>query len=307
MESNEKGGEEPVTRGNEWEVVSLTESAYGAAPGPKEDDSGHNSQVKLNNENEAETSTAMFMSGHFIFPPNQHENLPLEPEYVEIQNEMGGKNDVSQLIVEEGEKSYLKDEENLSIKGLMPDEYPGIPKFDEKDSRLPVRSSDFKKDLAYDEELSIYSSATFSSVYSEADLVESNMIEEIGRMDDMIEGTDRASDSSLRGLEKPVDGNNYDDYNLPSETWWRRRVISLYAHAKETNTFWSICIAAAVMGLVIIGHQWQQERWQILHLKWQSGIKHERMGMMLGPMTRLKDVIVGGHRQGSLVRGTNSI
>ncbi|XP_075487148.1 ATG8-interacting protein 1-like [Primulina tabacum] len=307
MENNEEGGEEHVTRGNEWEVLSLTESAYGSAPGPKEDDSGHNSHVKLNNENEAETSTAMFMSGHFMFPPSQHENLPLKPEYLEIQNEMGGKNDVSQLIVEEGKKSYLKDEENLSIKGLMPDEYSGTPIFDEKGSRLPVRSSDFKKGLAYDEEQSIYSSATFSSVYSEADLVDSNMIEEIGRMDDMIEGTDCASDPSLHSLEKPVDGNNHDDYKLPSETWWRRRIISLYANAKEANTFWSICIAAAVMGLVIIGHRWQQERWQTLNLKWQSGIKHERMGMMLGPMTRLKDVIVGGHRRGSLVRGNNSI
>ncbi|XP_073123310.1 ATG8-interacting protein 1-like isoform X2 [Henckelia pumila] len=296
MENNEERGEEPVTRGNEWEVVSLTESAYGAAPGSKEDDSGHNSQVKLNSENEAETSTAMFMSGHFIFPPSQHENLPLEPECVEIQNEEGGKNDVSQLIVEEGGKSYTKDEENLSIKGLMPDEFSGIPKFDEKGSRL-----------AYDTEQIIYSSAAFSSVYSEADLVDSNMIEEIGRLDDMIEGADSASDSSLCSLEKPVDGDNYDDYNLPCETWWRRRVISLYAHAKEANTIWSICIAAAVMGLVIIGHQWQQERWQSLHHKWQSGIKHERMGMMLGPMTRLKDVIVGGHRRGSLGRGNNSI
>ncbi|XP_073287224.1 ATG8-interacting protein 1-like [Primulina huaijiensis] len=306
MENNEEGGEEPVTRGNEWEVVSLTESAYGAAPGPKEDDPGHNRQVKLNSENEAETSTAIFMSGHFIFPPSQHENLPLEPENVEIQNEERGKDDASQLIVEEGDKSYLKDEENSSIKGLMPDEFSGIPTFDGKCSRLPVRGTDFKKDLAYEEQ-SIYSSAAFSSVDSEADLVDSNMIEDIGRMDDMIEGSDHASDSSLCSSEKIVDGDNYDDYNLPCGNWWRRRAISLYAHAKEANTFWSICIAAAVMGLVIIGHRWQQERWQILHHKWLSGIKHERMGMMLGPMTRLKDVIVGGHRRGSVVRGNSSI
>ncbi|KZV29694.1 hypothetical protein F511_05788 [Dorcoceras hygrometricum] len=275
MENNEEGGEEPVTRGNEWEVVSLTESAYGAAPGPKEDNSGHSSQGKLNNGNEAETSTAMFMSGHFIFPPNQHENLPLEPEDVEIQNEKGGENDTSQLIVEEGGISYLKDEENLSFKGLMPHEFSGITIFDEKGSRLPARNTDFKKDLTYDKEQSIYSSAALSSVYSEADLVDSSMIEEIGRIDDMIEGTDRASDSSHCSLEKPVAEDNYDDYNLPSETWWRRRAFSLYAHAKEANTYWSICIAAAVMGLVIIGHRWQQERWQILHLNWQSGIKHE--------------------------------
>lgn len=30
----------------------------------------------------------------------------------------------------------------------------------------------------------------------------------------------------------------------------------LYAHTKEKNTFWSIFVVAALMGIVTIGQQW---------------------------------------------------
>ncbi|XP_042481130.1 ATG8-interacting protein 2-like [Macadamia integrifolia] len=64
MANNE--GQEASSRGNEWEVVSLTASTYSAAPGPKrvDDDKGN----------------------EFI-----HENPPLEPEKNEIDNEPKGE------------------------------------------------------------------------------------------------------------------------------------------------------------------------------------------------------------------------
>ncbi|XP_020554467.1 ATG8-interacting protein 1 isoform X4 [Sesamum indicum] len=223
MADNEEGGE-AAPRGNEWEVVSLTASAYAAAPGPQ--------QVESINDNQ-----------------------------------------------DDGGKSALKDEENVSIRELMTDEFPGIQIFDDKE---------------------------FSSFHCESTIPKSDTVEEGGETDYSLVPEDHGLDSGVSNFQKPDEGEKYDAGGLPCEAWWKRRAVSLYAHAKEANTFWSIFVAAAVMGLVIIGHHWQQERWQVLHLKWQFGISDERMGRVLGPISRFKDVIVGGHRRGSLVRGSTS-
>lgn len=255
MADNEEG-DEATPRGNEWEVVSLTASAYAAAPGPKQVDSSHDSQGKLGGENEAEASSAMFMSGQFIFPPNQHENLPHKPEYSEINDEKGGDFDVSHLVAE--------DVENTSIKELMSDEFSGVPMFDQKANRLSASSADFEKDVVLDKENSISSSAESGSFTT---MDKFNTVDEGEGTDDILLPQDHTSDSGLLNFQKPVEGEKCDGDDLPCEAWWKRPAVSLYAQAKEANTFWSIFIAAAVVGLVIIGHRWQKERWQVLHLK----------------------------------------
>ncbi|KAL3635363.1 hypothetical protein CASFOL_019910 [Castilleja foliolosa] len=275
-------GKDELPRGNEWEVVTLTASAYAAAPGPQQVKPSEDSQVKLDSKHEAETSSPLFMSRHFEFPPSQHENLPLEPEYKETPNEKEIKDDVSQLIKEH--------DETVASKGLMSDEFPGIPIFDDKGNLLSVSGVDFGNDLAQ----SIYSSAEFSSFRNDAEEGEGS--------DGPIEPVDSAVDSGLHDFKKLDEGDKHDWDDLPCEAWWKRQAVSLYKHAKEANTFWSIFVAAAVMGLVIIGHQWQQERWKVLHLR-QFGINDERMRRMMGPISRFKDVIVGGHRRSSLIRG----
>ncbi|WZZ48648.1 hypothetical protein YC2023_048755 [Brassica napus] len=64
---------------------------------------------------------------------------------------------------------------------------------------------------------------------------------------------------------------------------------------------------AAVTGLVVLGQRWQQERWQLLQLMWQSSISSEKLSRVLEPLSRLKGVIVRGNPQASLVRsGTSS-
>ncbi|KAL1537711.1 ATG8-interacting protein 1-like isoform X2 [Salvia divinorum] len=256
MADNEEA-KETGPRGNEWEVVSLTASAYAAAPGPEPVDSSEDSITKLD-KHEGETSNAMFMSGHFVFPPNQHENLPIEPEFSEVDSEQGGEDDVSQLGKEDRVKSDAKDADSATIEGLMTEEFPGIQVLHEKGT------------------------------------------------DDSIEPLDGYVDPDLPNLQKPIEGDKYDDAGLPCEAWWKRRALSVYAHAKEANTVWSIFLAAAVMGLVIIGHQWQHERWQILHRRLQIGINDERMSRLLAPISRLKDVVISGHRRGSLIRGSAS-
>ncbi|CAA2976793.1 Hypothetical predicted protein [Olea europaea subsp. europaea] len=297
---------EIVPKGNEWEVVSLTASAYAAAPGPKQVDLSEDSQGNLVGESEAETSGAMFMSGHFLFPPGQHENLPLEPEYNEIRNEKEDEGDRPHLIVEERGKLDVKDEENVSIKKLMSDEFTGVQAIDEEANRLSVSGADIQNDVAFHKEQFNYGTAEFSAYHSISTMGRSNTVEEDAMTDDVAEPFEHASNSTSPSFQKPVEEDKYDGADLPCKAWWKRRALSLYAHAKEANTFWSILIAGAVTGLVIIGHKWQEERWQVLQLKRQFGINDEKMGRILGPISRLKDVIVGGHQR-SFGRGSNSV
>ncbi|XP_047320021.1 ATG8-interacting protein 1 [Impatiens glandulifera] len=187
--------ESNALRGVEWEVVSPTTSAA-AAPSIE--------QVECDTDEDQADNTlrALFMSGHFVFPPSQHENLPIEPETIQM--------------------------DTLS------------------------------------------------------DMMEGDVIDE------------------STNQEHLKDDKQNDAPELPCNAWWKRRAVSIYTHAKDTNAFWSIFVAAAVMGIVIIGQQWQKERWQVLQHKWRF-LLDEKMGRMLvRPMSRLKYVIAGGNRSGSL-------
>ncbi|XP_019190468.1 PREDICTED: ATG8-interacting protein 1-like [Ipomoea nil] len=292
MASNEEV-EETAPRGNEWEVVSLTASAYAAAPGKQAD---LNDEHKSSAEYEAETSDAMFMSGHFVFPPSQHENLPLEPENNQIQTEQVVKNE---KFVTEGDRTAgMKFEENMNVKGFGSSAFPGIQIFDENGNILPISDAEFKEDTAAKESIK-HSTAMPSSLHSEEHMAGSTIVEENIASNCPLEPFEQGSNSG-------VSNKNKRDDNLPCQAWWKRQAASLVAHAKEANTFWSIFVAAAVMGLVILGQRWQHERWQILQLKWQHGLHDERIGRMLGPLSRLKDIIVGGDRRGSFLKGSST-
>ncbi|KAK6920112.1 hypothetical protein RJ641_016016 [Dillenia turbinata] len=334
-------GEETPSRGTEWEVVQLTESTFAAAPGPKEIQVNDSDKEDMPLQDEAETSRALFMSGHFVFPPNEHENLPVEPIGAEIQCAHGDEDVVTKLDVEEGVRSNEKGEENWkNIEGLnIADEFPGIQIFDEKGNRLSVHGKEFTEGTALDalslvdDEQNLFDATSYSSFHGETDLGGSTAYDENTVISEPIEPTES-------GLNFPVVPSHSpkpvkDDYNgsdLPCGAWWKRRAASLYAYARETNAFWSVFIAAAVMGLVILGQQWQKERWQVLQMRWQFNINDEastiylvaglrdrlwcdasggapyylRMGKMLGPLTRFKDVIVGGNRRGSFIRSRTS-
>ncbi|WCJ22774.1 ATG8-interacting protein 2 [Euphorbia peplus] len=287
MADNEEQ-EENTARGNEWEVVSLTASAYAAAPGPKDVELKDGNKDKVYEEDEAESSRSLFMSQHFVFPPSQHENLPLEPESSEILDESVEKNVPSEHDVEEG-KSGGKEEESWPLKDMnIPDEFPGMHFLDEK-------------------EQSVYSTATFSSFHSETGLGGSATYGDSPSIPDVNEASDNSTDSSIDISHSPKSAKDaaYDGSGLPCEAWWKKRAASLYTHAKETNTFWSFFVAAAVMGLVILGHRWQQERWRSVQLKWHSSI-NEKTGRMVGPISRLKDAFAGGHGRGSYIKGSYS-
>ncbi|MED6205357.1 hypothetical protein PIB30_016944 [Stylosanthes scabra] len=303
--------DEKTSRGADWEVVSLTASTYAAAPGPDEVELKDGDKDGVHGQDEAETSRALFMSGHFVFPPSQHENLPVEPEYDEIHDESGSKDVHSESTNEEGTRSVGKDEENLTFEGLnVPEDFEGIPYFDEKISRLSVYGKQFEEGTTLPgfgltgKEETVYDSAKYTSFHSETPIGGVPYGETIIEAE-TIEIPEQGSNVSpnLPESKTPSEDDKYSPSNLPCGAWWKRRAASLYAHAKETSTFWSVFIAAAVMGLVMLGHRWQQER--ALQLKWLS-VNDEARSRVLVPIYRLKDAIIGGHRRGSLIRGGSS-
>lgn len=168
-------GEENNSRGNEWEVVSLTASAYEAAPNVKEDESSDENNSNLY---EAETSRALFMSRHFVFPPSQHENLPLEPDKSEIHDDQGEKENVdSDSVAVHGGKSSRKNEDSLNLEGLgETDEFSGIDKTTDKGSELSFHGDDFRENTTLpdlnlvDKEQDPFGAPTYSSFHSETDL-----------------------------------------------------------------------------------------------------------------------------------------
>ncbi|KAL8172467.1 hypothetical protein V2J09_024271 [Rumex salicifolius] len=289
MADNEEG-EQTNSRGNEWEVVSLTASAYAAAPGPDGVESIDEDKNNNSDGRETESSQPLFMSGHFVFPPNEHENLPVEPESVEIQKEeKEAEWGFTGTLPEEGDLSEKKGGEKWSITGLSaPEVIHSI--YDDKDNKLSVHGPDFDEDAALHglNSATTEASSKFSTFSGATDMGGSMYGENIASSN-----LPSPSEVSLDPSDSPRSEDKADDSELPPEAWWKRQVSSLCAHAKETNTFWSIFIAAAVMGLVILGKQWQQERWQVLQQRWHVSVNAEKSGRMLGPLSRFKDIFIG--------------
>jgi len=312
MAGTEDEGEK-ASRGNDWEVVSLTASTYAAAPGPDEVELKDDDKEDAYASDEAETSNALFMSGHFAFPPSKHENLPLVPDYGEIHNEFGDKDIAPEETRKEVTMPSGKDDENLTLAGLdVSKEFEDMQYYDEKINRLSVHGKQFEEGTTLpdfgltEKEDSLYRPAKYTSFPSEPAIgavkaYDESMVE--SETTELAEQETIASpDLSLSKNSSKDDEQNPSD--LPCGAWWKRSAASIYAHAKETNTFWSVFIAATVMGLVMLGQRWQQEK--ALQLKWQINITDEARGRVLSPMIRLKDVIIGGHRRGSLIRESSS-
>ncbi|MCL7049534.1 hypothetical protein MKW94_022887 [Papaver nudicaule] len=255
------------TSTREWEVVTLTASTYAAAPGPQSLESNDGNQIDVNDDEE--TSRAMFMSGHFVFPPSQHENLPLVSD--DDENEVVGLTEKSGYDMEVGGRSDKNDEESWDVRRMLgSDELQGIQFFDESGKRLTVRPSEFEEGRSLHgldldgKEQSVYDASTASSMHNDGDLSGSNLYSEnsfvAGSSDPLMSNQDSSSDST-----SPTKANKFNESGLPCEAWWQRRAASLIAQAKDANAIWTVVVAATLMGLVIIGHRWQSQ-----HVKWQS-------------------------------------
>ena len=78
MADGSKGSEENTNRAHDWEVVSLTASAYAAAPGPRSPEESRSENESDVNLNENESLAAMVHSGHFNFLSSHNEDVPIQ-------------------------------------------------------------------------------------------------------------------------------------------------------------------------------------------------------------------------------------
>ncbi|KAG6437713.1 hypothetical protein SASPL_102639 [Salvia splendens] len=296
MSENNKR-EEISQKGNDWEVVALTESAYAAAPGPKNilDISDSN----LSGDVDSETARAMFMSGHFGLSPNVHKNFPLEPECKEKCSGEVHDHDAHQVTEQQGNKSDLKQDESLNIEGIISDEFSGVPQFDKK---YGSDLGDIASSKSLDKEQGMY--ATGKSSYNDAVAAGMPLIadEDMGTAEEF-ESPDDAAKSKVH---KHVEEDKFSEpTDLPCDAWWRIRAASLYGHAKNSNPYWSLVVAAAVIGLVIIGRRWQRDRPHAFQLKSQLTIDNKEAHWIPSPVGRVKVVNIGG-RHGSYI-GLSSV
>ncbi|KAK1364336.1 ATG8-interacting protein 2 [Heracleum sosnowskyi] len=257
MADNEEGRAVPA-QGNEWEVVSLTASAYAASPGPVE--------VKSNDDNQG------------LRVGEDKEDTPEEV-----------KGDTSELAeqVDEDAPDFVADFA------------------DGKGRSLSMGGTELEEGMALhgltllDKEQSIYSTAKFSSFHGEETIGGFAPDEEkiiFSEPIDPEEGLESNVSQSPKYTDE-VHEDKDEGSDLPRVDWWKKRAASLYAQAKEANAVWSILFAAAVMGVVMIGHKWHQS-------KWQCG--DEKMKKVLGPFSGLKSILVGGQPRGSVVRGSTT-
>uniref|UniRef100_A0A7N0V9V0 ATG8-interacting protein 1 n=1 Tax=Kalanchoe fedtschenkoi TaxID=63787 RepID=A0A7N0V9V0_KALFE len=300
-------GEEIALRGNDWEVVSLTASAYAAAPSPKLVEEVVVGAGNACREDKVEASQAMFMSGHFVFPGK----LPMEmPTGIETDNsEVQRKPEVEELASLKGSDeigdSVDKYDECPDLKGSAIVEDTSVNReFDGKAGALVRGSSEIQRSTTQPEpnlvepEQVIHDSAEETNVGAATSLDVKTM---------SFEMTHPSAEAIADGLvevatSKQVKGKKKVWSGIPCGPWWKRQAAYLYDHVKEASPLWSVVIAATVMGLAVLGQRWQQRKSQVLMLNLQFSAIEEKPGKMLGPISRLKEAFVSVNHDSASVR-----
>lgn len=301
MAEFDKDTEELFTRGTDWEVVSLTASAYAASPGSKGvEPLDQYDGVKFDRDEHA-TSDAMFMSGHFVFPPNEHENLPIDPVCTEICREL----EEQELDLAEEENGDGTDEASPeNWKSKSSDDVHRIECF-EKGKGASVVDVEFGESKALHgmtlvgKDQVMYEAPELGSFDAEANVRQSVLCGYSSDIPETDDPSEKVTPVEYTDTLKSVDDSKFGGSGLPCEAWWKRHTLPLYSHSKEANKLWSVVFAAAVVGLVIWGYRWRREKLQLQQLKLQSIINREMMSEMEGSLSRRKDI-------SSMIRGVDA-
>ncbi|KAL5213934.1 hypothetical protein ABZP36_003086 [Zizania latifolia] len=241
MADNEKEVVEgAIPRGADWEVVSLTASAYAAAPGPggtAVDRAATETKGFDASQDGRGSSNALFMSEHFVFPPSEHENLPIETSFDEIQPEKDAH-----------EASTSVEDDSFKNVGGNGGAGPERIQFYDEGKNLSVYDVDMGGDVA-----------EYGSFHAEDD--------GFGAHQDDNDGVDNSHEKS--DLPSESAASKSSDSGTPCKCWLKKHMSCLYHQANETNALWSVVVAAALVGLVILG-RWHKDKLHLNHLKWRS-------------------------------------
>lgn len=289
---------EANTRGTDWEVVSLTASTFAAAPGPQGFDPTVQHKKEEFNKNEHECSDTMFMSKHFAVTQHEPEKLPAENYSSEISNESIHDETINEP--QKSNKDKCKIDANNDLHGTQ---LFGMGS-SLLDHGINLGDENQEEDLKVNEkEHDLFVSPNYSSFDDEANV-------SLPVLQDDISDIAMPRNPSQENLDHPTwrehscktnEENNNESFDDSSESRWKKRAMSVYNHAKGTNTFWSIFVAVAVAGLVILGQRWRREKSQFQQFKWNFIGTGKKINRIAGPVSRLK-FLVGGN-QGPMREG----
>lgn len=245
---------------DEWDMTSLTSPPYTLPLFERGFDSVYVPTYGNVSNSQQGPFPGLFTSDDFVFPPSEHENLPIESklnglntntEGTCVGNFVKGGNEPHQVV---DDKPHQEVDDKTQ------------QKVDDKSQRQGDANSD-------------------ENLFVGSDLLSAN------------ETT--SSESKLSDIhadqEKTIMCSKSD---LPCEGWWQRKSTRVFHHIKGVTTV-SIVAAGALVGFVIMGQRWQQDR-LYLH-QFQFSVSGESMNRMMGLFSRLKDGLPGSQQLRSML------
>ncbi|CAK9871874.1 unnamed protein product [Sphagnum jensenii] len=270
---------------SEWEVVSLSLSSHSLAALASFD----TDPVRGGIGDEEEAVDVGLQSNYFMYP-----SLSSSSEAEDIQPPIGSSDDDDG----DGPSSLITkldvDEEKVPVAAAAAATTTSTSDVPTKRSSQEVllaventcREEQKKEHAKEEEHLPLVGTCTSSQMQQ---FLEMNWNEE-----PLPSGTQNVELDERKGLEPLLgDGSCYEH---TCEAWWKRRGVLLCVQAQQATTLWSLALAAAVMGLVILGHQWQQEWYQNQQLQLQLCSKDEKISHLTFQLAHLKEAMLGHRR-----------
>ncbi|XP_062220779.1 ATG8-interacting protein 1-like [Phragmites australis] len=301
MEPDQSGTEQTSQRGNDWEVVQLTASTYASAPAPRRPEPSEEAEAKKFGTKGDDSAGALLMSGHFSVSQNEDESLLIGTDSKERQKELCSQDAVSNEGDDEKYQETGKDKLN--------DALHGIASFD-KGKSLSLVDMEFDDGKALQgmslvgEEPVRFSPPGSSAIDAERDLSWSSTE---SKNEKKTEESTLHKVNPIIGSPKAIasgEQNRPDGSGLPRDAWWKKQILSLYKNAKESNKFWPIvAAAAALMGMAYFGRRWQEGKLQLQPVKLQPSSIKEKIDHVVGPLNRIKDILVAGNHPSPGIHG----
>ncbi|KAG2655061.1 ATG8-interacting protein 1-like [Panicum virgatum] len=304
MEPDHSGKEQTSPRGNDWEVVQLTASAYAAAPAPRRPEPSEEAEAKKYSTKGDDSAAALLMSGHFSVSQTEVESLLIGADSKEPHKELCSQDAVSN----EGDEQKYQE----TCKHKLEGDLPSIPSSLDKGKNVTLGDMEFDDGKALQgmslvgEESVGFSSPIYSSIEAEQDLGRSAMESR----------NEKNTQESTLHIVNPKTGSsnvvssgeqNKPDGSGPRDAWWKKQLLSLYKNAKESNNFWPIiaaaAAAAALVGLAYFGHRWHKGKLQLQLGKQPPSSNKEKMNDTVGPLNRIKDILVAGNHPSPGIHG----
>ncbi|KAJ8510748.1 hypothetical protein OPV22_001182 [Ensete ventricosum] len=199
----------------------------------------------------------------------EHENLPIEPAISETHSEPDG-HDVSSAVFYDD--NLLDNLGKQKLQTESDDDLHGIECFDKE-------NMEFQEGIGFQ---GLNSVGKEKGNFADSQSVAFHSGAHESGTEFETEGISNANTSTCQEHARPNEDKS-DGSDLPCQSWWKRRAASMCDHAKEANTFWSVVVAAAFVGLVIL---WQRDKLHLHQTKWRFSISDVRMSRMLGPLRR---------------------